>query len=237
VKSPVARRPSHIVTTVTSQETASRRLKPSVLQRTSEVVVIAGTVGAAAAAAGPPWLVRLGVASAIAAALVACACAWRDLNAARHAHAQAMLRAAREHGERLTEERMRNAAVVDALSVRIADAGKVIERQRTRIAQQRLEISSLNQDRAYLKDEIESRVKIIATLREALLEPDMELIASTAESEAEVHHMPRRILAGHDFVWQELPEDEISSESLPTVVDLKIVDAVLPDYEADRQPA
>jgi hypothetical protein len=237
LKSPVARRPSHIVTTVTSQATASRRLKPSVLQRTSEVVLIVGTVAAAAAAAGPPWLVRVGVASAIIAALVACACAWRDLNAARHAHAQAMLRAAREHGERLTEERMRNAAVVDALSARIADAGQVIERQRTRIAQQRLEISGLNQDRTYLQGEIESRVKIIAMLREAQLEPDVDLVASTAASEAEVHHMPRRILAGHDFVWQELPEDEVDSESLPTVVDLKIVDTALPGYEADRQPA
>jgi hypothetical protein len=225
------------VTTVTSQTTASRRLKPSVLQRTSEVVLIVGTVAAAAAAAGPPWLVRVGVASAIIAALVACACAWRDLNAARHAHAQAMLRTAREHGERLTEERTRNAAVVDALSVRIADAGQVIERQRTRIAQQRLEISGLNQDRTYLQGEIESRVKIIAMLREAQLEPDVDLVASTAASEAEVHHMPRRILAGHDFVWQELPEDEVDSESLPTVVDLKIVDTALPGYEADRQPA
>jgi hypothetical protein len=226
-----------MVTTVTSQVTASRRLKPSVLQRISEVVLIVGTVAAAAAAAGPVWAARLGVATAIAAALVACACAWRDLNAARHAHAQAMLQAAREHGARLTEERTRNAAVVDALSTRIADAGKVIERQRTRIAQQRLEISGLNQDRAYLKAEIEYRVKIIATLREALLEPEADLIAATQESEAEVHHMPRRILAGHDFVWQEMSEDEISSESLPPVVDLKTIETVLPNYEEDRQPA
>jgi hypothetical protein len=35
--------------------------------------------------------------------------------------------------------------------------------------------------------------------------------------------MPRRILVGHDFVWQELSaEDEL---------------VVLPNYEADRQPA
>lgn len=226
-----------MVTTVTSQASASRRLKPSVLQRTSEVVLIVGTVIAAAAAAGPLWAARLGVATAIAAALVACACAWRDLNTARHAHAQAMLQISRDHGARLTEERTGNAAVVDALSVRIADAGKVIERQRTRIAQQRLQMSSLSQHRADLRGEIEYRDKIIATLREALLEPEAELIAASVESEAEVHHMPRRILAGHDFVWQELSEDEISPESLPAVVDLKIINTVLPNYEADRQPA
>jgi hypothetical protein len=211
------------VTTVTSQATASRRLKPSALQRISEVVLIAGTVGAVAAASGPLWMVRLGVAAAITAALVACAFAWRDLNAARHAHAQAMLQAAREHGARMSEERGRNAAVVDALSLRIADAGKVIERQRTRLAQQRLEMSSLNQERAYLKGEIDYRDKVITALRETVPDWDAELITSSDQSDAEVHHMPRRILVGHDFVWQELSaEDEI---------------VVLPNYEADRQPA
>jgi hypothetical protein len=225
------------VTTVTSQATANRRLKPSVLQRTSEVVLIIGTVGAAAAAAGPLWVVQLGVATAIIAALVACACAWRDLNATRHAHAQVMLQAARKHGATLTEERTRNAAVVDALSVRIADAGKVIERQRTRIAQQRIEMSSLNQDLAYWKAEVEHRDKIIAGLRDSQLEPEAGLIVASEESAAEVHHMPRRISAGHDFVWQELSEDEVDSESAPAVIDLKIIDKVLPNYEADRQPA
>jgi hypothetical protein len=50
--------------------------------------------------------------------------------------------------------------------------------------------------------------------------------------------MPRRILVGHDFVWQELSaEDEIGSGSLPAVADIKIIDTALPNYEADRQPA
>jgi uncharacterized membrane protein YebE (DUF533 family) len=226
-----------MVTTVTSQATASRRLKPSALQRFSEVVLIAGTVGAVAAASGPVWVVRLGVAVAITAALVACAFAWRDLNATRHAHAQAMLQAARHHGARLTEERNRNVTVVDALSMRIADAGKVIERQRTRIAQQRLEISTLNQDQAYLKGEIEYRENVIAALRDTLREREAELTTSSDEVEAQVHHMPRRVFVGHDFVWQEMSaEDEIVPESLP-VVDIKIIEAVLPNYEADRQPA
>ena len=211
------------MTTVTSQATASRRLKPSALQRISEVVLIAGTVGAVAAASGPLWMVRIGVAAAITAALVACAFAWRDLNAARHAHAQAMLQAAREHGARMSEERGRNAAVVDALSMRIADAGKVIERQRTRLAQQRLEMSSLNEERAYLRGEIDYRDKAITALRETVPNQEAELITSSDQSEAEVHHMPRRILVGHDFVWQELSADD------------ELV--VLPNYEADRQPA
>ena len=227
-----------MVSTVTSQPNASRRLKPSPLQRISEVVLITGTVGAVAAASGSAWLARLGVAVAITAALLACTFAWRDLNAARHAHGQAMLRAAREHGVRLTEERTRNAAVVDALSMRIADAGKVIEKQRMRIAQQRLEMAALNEDLAFVKAEIEDRDEVISVLRDAALERAPEVSTSGDTAEAEVHHMPRRILVGHDFVWQELSaEDEIGSGSLPAMADIKIVDMALPNYEADRQPA
>ncbi len=226
--------PRHMVTSVTSPATASRGLKASPLQRISEIVLITGTVAAAAAAAGPLWLVRLGVATAIMAALVACAFAWRELNSARHAHADAMLKASREHGAALREERSRTAAVVDALGLRIRDAGKVIERQRIRIAEQRLEIAGLRDDRGYLRGEVEHRDKVIFELRER--EPERD--TPRAEAEAEVHHMPRRVLAGQDeFVWQELsPEDEIS-ESRQSLVDLKIISMTLPNYEDDRQPA
>ena len=232
--------PRHMVTSVTSPATASRGLKASPLQRMSEIVLITGTVAAAAAAAGPLWLVRLGVATAIMAALVACAFAWRELNSARHAHADAMLKASREHGVALREERSRTAAVVDALGLRIRDAGKVIERQRIRIAEQRLEIAGLRDDRGYLRGEVEHRDKVIFELREAVRErePERDTPRAEAEAEAEVHHMPRRVLAGQDeFVWQELsPEDEIS-ESRQSLVDLKIISMTLPNYEDDRQPA
>lgn len=233
-----------MVTSVTSPANACRGLKASPLQRISEIVLITGTVAAAATAAGPLWLVRLGVATAIMTALVACAFAWRELNSARHAHADAMLKASREHGAALREERYRNAAVVDALGLRIRDAGKVIERQRTRIAEQRVEIAGLRDDRVYLRGEVEHRDKVIFELREAVRErkPELDTITINAESDAdadaEVHHMPRRVLAGQEeFVWQELsPEDEIS-ESRQSFVDLKIISMSLPNYEDDRQPA
>ena len=231
-----------MVTSVTSPATACRGLKASPLQRISEIVLITGTVAAAATAAGPLWLVRLGAATAIMTALVACAFAWRELNSARHAHADAMLKASREHGAALREERYRNAAVVDALGLRIRDAGKVIERQRTRIAEQRVEIAGLRDDCVYLRGEVEHRDKVIFELREAVREREPELdtvhAESDADADAEVHHMPRRVLAGQEeFVWQELsPEDEIS-ESRQSFVDLKIISMSLPNYEDDRQPA
>jgi hypothetical protein len=228
----------NMVTSVTSPATASRGLTASRLQRISEIVLITGTVAAAAAAAGTLWMVRLGVATAISAALLACAFAWRELNSARHAHADAMLKAAREHGAALTEERSRNAAVVDALGTRIFDASKVIERQRMRMAAQRLEISGLKEDRVYLRGEVEYRVKVISALRETVREQEVELITPPAELDAEVHHMPRRVLAGQeDSVWQELSaEDEITG-AVPSLADLAIISMAQPEYEDDRQPA
>jgi hypothetical protein len=227
-----------MLTGVTSPADATRGLKVSPLQRISEIVLVAGTVLAAAAASGSIWVVRLGVAVAIATALVSCAFAWRALNTARRAHAQAMLKATREHGEVLTEERTRNAAVVETLSLRISDARKVIEKQWVTIAQQRQQIAGLQEDRVYLMGEVEYRDKIISGLRETVREREAVLIALRDETDAEVHHMPRRVLAEHESISAELDAvDDMSAEVASTVVDLKIIEMVLPNYEADRQLA
>ena len=223
---------------MSSPATASRGLQASPLQRISEIVLIAGTVGAVVAASGTLWVARLGVAIAIAAALVACAFAWRELNTARRTQAQAMLKATREHGEALSEERSRNAAVVETLSGRISDSRKVIEKQRVIIARERQQICSLKDDRAYMKGEVEYREKVISSLRESVREREAELVALCDEPDAQVHQMPRRVLAEHEFVWQQLTDDdEIIAGLGPRMVDIKIIDMVLPNYEADRQPA
>src|SRR5215204_2820052 len=232
MKSGAASTPRNRLAGVTSPATASRGLKDSPLQRISEIVLIVGTVLAAAAASGPISVVRLGVAVAIAAALVACAFAWRALNTARRTHAQAMLKLTREHGETLTEERTRNAAVVETLSLRVSDARKVIEKQWVTLARQRQRISGLQDDRVYLRGEVEYRDKIISGLRETVREREAELIALRAETEAEVHHMPRRVLAEQESILPELDADEDMSVELgSTVVDLKIIEMVLPNYE------
>jgi hypothetical protein len=227
-----------MVTSVSSPATASRGLQASRLQRISEIVLIAGTVGAVVTASGTLWVARLGVAIAIVAALVACAFAWRELNTSRRTQAQAMLKATREHGEALREERSRNTAVVETLSGRIYDARKVIEKQRVIIARERQQIGSLKDDRAYLMGEVDHRAKVISSLLETVREREAALIALHDEPDAQVHHMPRRVMAEREFVWQQLSdEDEITGGLHPKVVDIKIIDMVLPNYEADRQPA
>jgi hypothetical protein len=225
-----------MLTGVTSPAAAARGLKDSPLQRISEIVLVVGTVLAAAAASGSIWVVRLGVAVAIATALLSCAFAWRALNTARRTHARAMLKATREHGEVLTEERARNAAVVETLSLRISDARNVIEKQWVSIAQQRQRISGLEDDRLYLRGEVEHREKVISGLRETVREREAELIALRDETEAEVHHMPRRVLAEHEPISLELDAtSDMSAELESTVVDLKMIDTAVADYEADRQ--
>jgi hypothetical protein len=227
-----------MVTSVSSPATASRGLQASRLQRISEIVLITGTVGAVAVASGTLWVARLGVAIAIVAALVACAFAWRELNTSRRTQAQAMLKATREHGEALSEERSRNAAVVETLSGRISDARKVIEKQRVIIARDRQQICNLKDDRAYLMGEVDYRLKVIFALRETVREREAELIALRDQPDAQVHQMPHRVLAEHEFIWQQLSDDdEIIGGLGPRMVDVKIIDMVLPNYEADRQPA
>lgn len=221
-----------MVTSVTSPATASRKLKASPLRRMSEIFLVVSTVMAVAAAFGPIWIVRLGLAVAITAAVVACAFAWREIHTIRRAHAQAMLEATRSHGAALSEERTRNAAVVHTLKLRITDARRMIEKQRVTIARKQQQISSLRDDRAYLRGEVEYREKVIAALRETVREREAELIVLRDGPDAEVHHMPRRVLAEHESVWEELSATDGMRR---TMVDFTVIDMVLPNYEADRQ--
>lgn len=216
-----------------------RRAPNSPLRRTSEIVLVAGTVIAVVAAFGPTWLVRVGVVVAVVAAVVACAFAWRELFAVRRRHAKDMLLASQQHGLVLREERTRTGAVVDTLTKRVTDAGAVIDGQRVVIATLRTEVSGLNGDRAHLRSEIEHRETVITSLRETVRSREAELIALHDEGgEASVHHLPRRVLAEHESAWAEVPDaDELWRDgSHPTVVDMVLIDTamVLPNYEVDR---
>ena len=226
---------------MTSPTFANRQAKPTTLRRASEIVLVSGTVLATIAAFGPGWSVRLGVAVAVVAAIMACAFAWRELRNARRGHARAMLAALQEHGRQLTEERARNAAVVDTLSGRIADARAVIEKLRVMVAELKMQVSGLRGDTAFLAGEVSHRETVITALRETVRAREAELISLRDETDCEVHHMPRRVLAEHESVWDEIPgvDDLWGDGSHPTVVDLKMIDTamVLPNYEVDRKLA
>ncbi len=218
----------------------SRRAETSSLRRASQLILIIGTVVAVAAAFGPTWLVRVGVVVAVAAAVSGCVLAWQELFSAERKHAREMLAASKAHGQALSEERTRNGAVLDTLNRRVKDATVVIGGQRVIIATLRSEISTLKGDTAHLRSEVEQRETVITSLRETVKTREAELIALRDEGDvADVHHMPRRVLADHESAWNELPDaDELWGDgSHPTVVDLVMIDTamVLPNYEVDRR--
>ena len=64
---------------------------------------------------------------------------------------------------------------------------------------------------------------MISSLRETVRAREAELITLRDETESDVHHMPRRVLAEHESVWDEIPgADELWTDgSHPTVVDLR----------------
>ena len=224
---------------MTSPGPARRTASPSALRRASQIVLVAGTVLAALAALGPLWTTRSGVAVAVTAAVLACLFAWRELYWERRQHHRAMLAASWAHGEALTEERTRNAGVVDALNGRLGNAGTVIERQRVTIAELKIKISSLKGDKVYFEGEVAHREQVITALRETVRAREAELITLREEEDADVHHMPKRVLAEHESVWAEMPEpgDLWTDGSAPTVVDLKMLETAMasPNYEDDRQ--
>lgn len=220
--------------------TPSRQAKPSLLRRATEIVLVAGTVLALAAAFGPTWLVRVGVAVAVVTAVVACVLAWREHFASRRAHAAQMLQASQQHGQALSEERTRNGQVVDTLTRRVKDAEVVIGGQRVIIATLRGEISTLKGDVVYLRSEVEHRETVITSLRETVRSREAELIALHAEEggEAAVHALPRRVLAEHESVWDGLPDaDDLWGDgSHPTVADMVMIDfASLGEEALDRK--
>lgn len=184
---------------------STRRQEPtSPLRRATQVVLGAGTALAVASAFGPVWVVRIGLVVSVAAGVLACSLAWRELFAARRQHAGAMLRASHQHGAVLHEERERNAAVVEALSERARSAGMVIAGQRVTIAQ--------------LRSEVEQRDGVIGSLRGTVAAHEDELQVLRTRDDAELHHLPRRVLTVADT------EGAVDLRTLETAM-------VLPNYE------
>ena len=103
------------------------------------------------------------------------------------------------------------------------------------IARLQQQISGLRDDRAYLRGEIQHREKVISGLRETVREREAELIALRDEPDAEVHHMPRRVLAEHESIWRELHATD--ALAAPTLQDVTVIELGMPNYEADRQLA
>lgn len=215
-----------------------RKATTSPLRRASQCILAAGSVLAVAAAFGPIWVIRAGVALAVIAGVVACLYAWKEFAQARAEQSKKLLEVSQAQTLALTKERTHNASVIDTLVDRAKVVSAELDQHRTAIATLRSELSSLHGDNAFLKGEITSREATIAALRETVRAREAELSALQADpdaesGDAEVHQYPRRVLSDQVSEWDALPStDELWTDGdHPTVIDLRTLDFGLPNYE------
>jgi len=215
----------------------SRRAGSSVLRRAATVVLILGTILSLLLAFGPAWAALLGIPVAIASAVVACILAWRELRLVRRAHARQLLQVDQQHGKKLTEERQHNAEVVTVLSLRVQDYAKVIKGQKLTIAQLKGQLLTAQKDNFRLSAEVERRDLAIGSLRATVSAREAELrVLLAEENEAEVHALPRRVLADHHTGVS--GSSTAGSDADAGVVDLKVAEPkVLPNFEGTRRLA
>jgi hypothetical protein len=219
----------------------SRRASTPPLRRAAKIVLIIGTASSLGLALGPTWATKIGIAVAVAAAIVGCTLAWRELWQVHRAHAHQLLEISKKHGKALSEERRHNAGVLDLMSKRVKEYVIVVEGQKVTIAQLRGQVSALRGDNAYLKTEIAHRETVIVSLRETVRARESELVALlTDDSDAEVHTLPRRLLAEGTAGPEEVAAagDLWTDGSHPTVVDMAAIEeSALPNFEGNRKLA
>ncbi|MDO5498823.1 MAG: hypothetical protein Q4F67_03975 [Propionibacteriaceae bacterium] len=220
-----------------STQHAGRRTTTSPLRRATHLTLGAGAVLGLAAAFGPIWIVRAGIALAVIAGVLAVRFAWLELRANRLEHGDQVLGQALAHNEQLTTERQRNLEVVEALRQAGEGADEQVVKLQIRIGQLRTELSSLRGDHAALKADVIARDHRIKRLTADLAARENELREAKGVAEdAEVLSMPRYASKAD---WDALPtaEDLWSEGNHPTVVDLQKLAFPSEDHEEIRKQA
>ena len=223
-----------------------------------------GTVLAVLSVFGPLWATWAGIGVAVASAVVACVCAWRELFHAERRHASTLLQASQRHGHQLHEERRRNAEVTDTLTERVRAAGRTIDGQQVTIAALRHEVSGLEGDRTFLQGALRDRDRTIASLRTTVQKQDVALgslqadvgslrrdlaafqqaalgDAAPHEDGSDVDGSPRDEAEVHHLPRRVRAElDAVAAGPASEVLDLRTLETVrgvLPNYEVDRRRA
>lgn len=199
---------------------AKRRVRTPRLLKIGRTVLIVGSVLAVAAAIGPIWAVRAGVAMAVIAGVGALVLVTQQLRAERRRHTAGQLRQIRDHGAALSVERRRNAEVVDVLTARAHETGGELNRLRGQNRRLGGKLAELSGSNASLRSELAGRDVTIVGLRETIRSRDTEIHLlrddlDLEELPAEVQGLPRR----RDTDEKSVDEDPTAAPGEP-VIDL-----------------
>ncbi|WP_156887511.1 hypothetical protein [Propionicicella superfundia] len=196
----------------------------SSVRRAGLVVLIAGGVLSVAAAFGPIWVVRAGVAIALVAGVIACFLAWRQVTEAQRDREAERVAAMHRQAVAASEQRQQHTEVLDTLNARQDALRAQLRKLRITHADLLIELNTLRGDKTALTSDVERAAAEIASLRERVAALEAELVLEPAD--AEVLSLPRRV--GRDGA-EARPDDDL----FPTVIDLQAL--ALPFVEEVRR--
>lgn len=159
----------------TTSPAARRHASTPRLLRACQLVLVGGAVVSAAAAFGPSWLIRAGVALAVITGIVAVVLAFRHLQSVRSEHAARMVRVTKDQNSQLSAERRRNAEVIEVLTERATAATERAEKQQFTITELTVTTSRLRSENATLRSAIKAREATIKQVRETVRTRDAEI--------------------------------------------------------------
>lgn len=243
--------------TVVSSHNRTRRAqgRPTLL-KTSQVVLACGAVLSLAAAFGPVWVVRAGVALAILAGVAALVLAAREIRRRQFRAEREKAEIVRGQAAAVSSERRESAKVLQSMNdyneradQRVNELRNSIDDLRTQLhalvgENGRLagDLSALRGDNAALKIALGDRDSELMAVRSDLATREAELTALQGDlqgAEAEVLDLPRRAAVDGDGYgdgagdWDDIPtaEELWADGNHPTVVDLQKL--VFPDFSAE----
>lgn len=189
------------------------------IRRAGIAVLVAGGVLSIAAAFGPIWVVRAGIAIALLVGVTACVMAWREVKVtsieAEADQADLMARAAAA----ASSERTAHLDILGTIEDRNAALRAQLRELRIRHADALIELNALRGDKSALTAEVAKAADEIADLRARLVVLEDELFRGESEA-AEVLRLPRRVdRPGAD--------DTIEGDLFPTIIDLQALAAPL----------
>ncbi len=183
------------------------------IRKAGVAVLVTGGVLSIAAAFGPIWFVRAGVAVALLSGLVACVLAWRESKIARVQAGADVVEVMARSAEATSGERVQHLEVLGTIEDRNAALRSQLRELRIKHADRLIELNALRGDKSALSDEVAQAAGEIADLRARLA--DLETALARGEDEtAEVLLLPRR--AGRPG-----SDDTIERDLFPTVIDLQ----------------